>query len=522
MATLDSIPTPSCPLVRSTSTVVPPTDMTPSFLIDPKNKSYKHQYANIYFTRLTMLRNAVEKRAKARWDGLQSEPLYVARVLDVVKSQLCWVIGTVYMDMPLKPNVLEDIGRDHSIPAPPLREKFYCDEDSVMLEDESGRIKLVGGRVSEERLVTGVIVAALGMETPIGDFEVVDMCTAGLARFAEEEILGSDAMDVDVDSSSTQDEFVAVISGLSIGSPSPADAQIQMLVEYLTGEVGGPEDQRLASQITRLIIAGNSLSLVEYDEEVEDEKRPRKFGASAQANFSPHPNLALSAHLHDLTSALPVHILPGEDDPSGIILPQQPFPRAMFGKAAAFESFYCESNPAWLRVRCDETESSIPNEGRTSSSQSNHSPVTRSLLVTSGQPVLDMYKYLPTPPSSLVSIAASTLRWRHVAPTAPDTLWCHPYRDRDPFVLRETPDIYLVGGMPKFGTELVGSEDGSGTAGRCCRIVLVPSFSQTGVLVLVNMRTLEVQRVDFGVEGLSAGGGEQQPSGDDGDAMAKG
>lgn len=42
------------------------------------------------------------------------EPLCVARVLDVVKSQLCWVIGTVYMDMPLKPNVLEDIGRDVS------------------------------------------------------------------------------------------------------------------------------------------------------------------------------------------------------------------------------------------------------------------------------------------------------------------------------------------------------------------------------------------------------------------------
>lgn len=463
----------------------------------------------------------MEERAKARWDGLQSEPLHVARVLDVIKSQLCWVIGTVYMDMPLKPNVLEDIGRDHSIPAPPPREKFYCDEDSVMLEDESGRIKLVGDRVSEERLVTGVIIAALGMETPTGDFEVVDICTAGLATFAEEDILGPDSMDVDINSSSTQDEYVAVVSGLSIGSPSPADAQIQMLVEFLTGEVGGPDDQQLASQITRLIIAGNSLSLAEYSEEGEDEKKPRKFGASAQAHFSPHPNLTLSAHLHDLTSALPVHILPGEDDPSGIILPQQPFPRAMFGKAAAFESFHCESNPAWLRVRCDEIESSIPNEGRTSSSPSNHPPVARSLLVTSGQPVLDMCKYLPTPPSSLVSITASTLRWRHVAPTAPDTLWCHPYRNRDPFVLRETPDIYLVGGMPQFGTELVASEDESDRAGRCCRIVLVPSFSQTGVLVLINLRTLEVQRVDFGVEGLSADGGEQS-SGDDGNAMAEG
>ena len=217
-----------------------------------------------------------------------------------------------------------------------------------------------------------------------------------------------------------------------------------------------------------------------------------------------------------------MHILPGADDPSGVILPQQPFPRAMFGQAAAFEGFQCEPNPAWLRVKCgDEPESPVTKEGGASFSQPSHPPVTRSILVTSGQPILDMYKYLPTPPSSLVSIAASTLKWRHIAPTAPDTLWCHPYRDRDPFVLQETPDIYLVGGMPRFCTGLVGSEDETVRNGRCCRIVLVPSFSQTGILVLVNMRTLEVRRVDFGVEGLSAGGGEHQPSGEVGDSMAE-
>jgi len=68
-----------------------------------------------------------------------------------------------------------------------------------MLEDESGRIKLVGDRVAEEHLVTGVIVAALGLESPTGDFEVIDLCTAGLPPFAEEEVVGSDAMDVDME-----------------------------------------------------------------------------------------------------------------------------------------------------------------------------------------------------------------------------------------------------------------------------------------------------------------------------------
>lgn len=36
----------------------------------------------------------------------------VDRVLDVRQGDLCWVAGTVYMDMPLKPNILDDISKD--------------------------------------------------------------------------------------------------------------------------------------------------------------------------------------------------------------------------------------------------------------------------------------------------------------------------------------------------------------------------------------------------------------------------
>ena len=38
----------------------------------------------------------------------------VERVLDVRQGELCWVIGTVYVDMPLKPNILDDISKDVS------------------------------------------------------------------------------------------------------------------------------------------------------------------------------------------------------------------------------------------------------------------------------------------------------------------------------------------------------------------------------------------------------------------------
>jgi len=86
--------------------------------------------------RLRLLREVVEKRAKKLWEHLngmvhfsdmstpvnaslsKGNPVLIPRVLEVTKSHLCYVVGTVYMDMPLKPNVMEDIARDVSVGAP--------------------------------------------------------------------------------------------------------------------------------------------------------------------------------------------------------------------------------------------------------------------------------------------------------------------------------------------------------------------------------------------------------------------
>ena len=40
------------------------------------------------------------------------DPILVERVLEVETSRLCYIVGTVYMDMPMKPNIIEDIARD--------------------------------------------------------------------------------------------------------------------------------------------------------------------------------------------------------------------------------------------------------------------------------------------------------------------------------------------------------------------------------------------------------------------------
>lgn len=46
------------------------------------------------------------------WQIAGEKAKRVERVLDVRQGELCWVVGTLYMDMPLKPNILEDISKD--------------------------------------------------------------------------------------------------------------------------------------------------------------------------------------------------------------------------------------------------------------------------------------------------------------------------------------------------------------------------------------------------------------------------
>ncbi|KAF8892645.1 DNA polymerase alpha/epsilon subunit B-domain-containing protein [Infundibulicybe gibba] len=413
MASIDPLPIPPIS-ARSTTAVLPPGD-APSFRINTTNRSYKHQYANIYFLRLKALRAFVEERARTHWKDVAGHPKLVPRVLEVVKSQLCYVIGTIYMDMPLKPNVMEDIARDRSIPPPPPRSKFHSPEDQVMLEDESGRIQLSGKRLQQARLVTGIIVGVLGMETPDGEFEVVDLCFPDLAPQPSNgavAVVQDEEMDID---GKQPDEWIAVVSGFEIGSLSPSDALIQLLVEYLTGEQGGPTEQLAASQISRLIIAGNSLAPVILTGKGEiipngEEKKARRYGYDA-TNFSPHPTISFSAHLLDIARVMPVHLLPGETDPSGTILPQQPFPRAMFGQVASLPTFVCETNPTYLRLGAGLGDSR-------GESEDIQPEVERSILVHSGQPLDDMFKYLPSPPNTRLAILESTLRWRHMAPTA--------------------------------------------------------------------------------------------------------
>lgn len=77
-----------------------------------------------------------------------------------------------------------------------------------------------------------------------------------------------------------------------------------------------------------------------------------------------------------------------------------------------------------------------------------------SFLTTGGQAIDDIFKYIPG--KSRLGMTQRTLEWRHMAPTAPDTLWIYPFPDADPFIMKHRPDVYIVGNQPEFETTIIG------------------------------------------------------------------
>ncbi|KAI9480273.1 MAG: phosphatidylserine decarboxylase-domain-containing protein [Benjaminiella poitrasii] len=431
-----------------------------------KKHNYSQQYANMYFVRLLKLRQTLQNVASEKWDSLPEKPRYVKKILDVRPGELCYMFGTIYLEMPAKPNVMKNLEDEDSIVnAPNAALKYKSEGDMVSLEDESGRVEIKGACLSREFLVTGMVIGILGKEVSTDAFEVIDICLPGMPE--QEPILATPSTD--------STKYVALLSGLNLGAEE-VDMPSQLLAEFLAGELGSQADEIASSQISRVIIAGNSV----LNAAKQTPKTPvvkKKYGYDASA-FNASPMLQLDELLEDICCSVDVDIMTGPQDPAPIHFPQQPMHPSMFKNAHKLSTFHTVTNPYWCQI-----------DGIT-------------FLGTSGQNVDDIYKYLDS--VDRLKMAEICMYWRHMAPTAPDTLWAHPFEDRDPFVLETCPHVYFIGNQPQFEDSLIQGPDGQKT-----RVILVPSFSRTGIVVLVNLKTLECTTVQINRENLRQANDDQ-------------
>ena len=467
-----------------------------------EHKQYMQQFGDMYFLRLAKLKPVVEKIGAEEWDDFEvagEQAQRVDRVLDVRQGQLCWVVGTIYLDMPLKPNILEDISKEHWIAGPPPRQSYYSGDNTtqVMLEDESGRLRLAGAMLTTNLLVTGVIVAVLGTENANGDFEVLDMQEPNLPRQParwERDDAEIDENQMKVDRPAKTNKKIAFVSGLEISGTESDTLTLSMLSEYLLGESGGDKDQTVVTQISRLVIAGNSISsdvIIHPPAGALEEGRKatnKKYGYDAAA-YNPTPTAHLDQFMSELLPSIPITIMAGEYDPANSSLPQQGIHSTMFPHSRTYASTNVNDpgneEPGWFDSVTNPWDGDI--EGWR-------------FMGNSGQPLDDILKYIETGgpdgqgAEGRLEVMENMLRWRCGAPTAPDTLWCYPFQDRDQFVIEDCPHVFFVGNQPRFDTTMV-----YGPAGQQVRLITLPKFHRTGELVLLNTDTLEVEIVRFDV-----------------------
>lgn len=317
------------------------------------------------------------------------------------------------------------------IGAPTTVQKYFSDEGSstVSLEDDSGRIILIGNALNTVALVTGCIVAIMGTENANGEFEVIDIKFPDLAPQPDRWALskpppntdpkptskkGKPAQlkeeDVEMADSSppTSGGKIAIVSGLEFsGTDTSYAMELDLLLEYLLGEALDPSAQAELSHISRLIIAGNSIAAdrkTTQESDATDRKSHRKYGYDSKS-YNAQPSHLLDEFLNELLPSMPVTLLPGALDPANSSYPQQPIHTAMFPKARSYGALPGSAEPGWFDAATNPLEAEV--EGWR-------------VLGTGGQNVDDMAKYLAS--EDRLGMMEGMCRWRCSAPTAPDTL----------------------------------------------------------------------------------------------------
>jgi len=436
--------------------------INPRRFIHSSGQALADQYYHIYNARLKCAREALIRSAKFRWgDEVNNVPL--EQLNASLGSKDVFVIGTIFKSMPKQPSILREIEGNDSL----TRESetadvnFTTPEDTLVLHETDENVQVVGD-IDADQHVTGIPVALLGHQLNDGaKFHVVDVCYAGPSL----DVYRDEGGDRFVDQPSS---YLVIVSGFEFGFDSKLSKEetlkvINGLKKFRDFIHKQSDDLSEYKNLTKVIVAGNSIG-PGYTKAQMDLLGPTEDKDIGSLNRVVQ---LFDRYLNDLAQAgVDITLMPGKNDPTSFLLPQQPFHPKLLPLSGRLESIHPDTNPSLMEL-----------DGRI-------------ILGTSGENIEAIKQHSKIEYST--TILKNTLEWGHVAPSAPDNLSCLPFKDEDPFIIDFVPDVYFAGNQPEFTVTTY-----SCSSKPKVQLVSVPSFVKTQSCVLIDLKNLDCELINF-------------------------
>ncbi|CAG9329998.1 unnamed protein product [Blepharisma stoltei] len=409
------------------------------------NLDFSQQYLQIYHARLNGLRSRTLENA-----AHENKIKPLENLMDLKQHKKAVIYGTIARYHKAKPSTIQKylsvVGSIESRPSD--FGNYWSENDELWLEDMSGRLLLNFTNCQDDwlNLVTGVQIGLFGIIEHTGTFSVEKLYFPQIEKPIQLKGRG--------------EEYICFVSGLEMGSLGYDHILLNLFSQYIMGNLGQEslEDSR---KIIRLVILGDSI----YK---HDEARMIDRKAIGDASLRGAAELAnsirfLDTFLSELAGVVPVDLIPGDMDPSNSSLPQQPINPHLLPSSSRYSALHSYPNPYEFMIdNCR-------------------------VLCTSGQNISVLSQFT-NPNLSFTDLMALTLKFRHLAPIAPDALACIPMQDYDPFIIDSFPHLYVVGNLGSYRTSTYEG----------VKIISIPRFSAPSHnIVLVNRFNLESKIVSF-------------------------
>jgi len=293
-------------------------DSADRFLHKESQRDFNRQYFHLYSKRLEAMRSgplddaAIRRKvssdvpivslsqltnaSKDDDDKEQGEEAAESREEDHGEAQEVVIVGTIFKNQALKPNILKELSDDLGLPPQPRAPKYVSLDDNLILEDHAQRIRL-RGQVDVAHLVTGVVAAFRGSERESGKFHVLETILPAQPLQPERPLL-------------TEDRYVVFASGLELADKTSAGVlRLNAALEWICGLTGEMVEQEgVIGRLERVVLAGNALG-----ESTRDKEKANKASYLSRDNevASAEAVTILDDFLLTLASQVEVDLMPG-------------------------------------------------------------------------------------------------------------------------------------------------------------------------------------------------------------------